>query len=162
MRNLIAIGFGLVIAVFSSQPAYADPGQNLKGLDDVLVTITQSTAAPVISANEALQLETDTKLKLKSAGITLTASQDATKAVFDIDMRSVKEITNEWVLVQILVSEDVNTSSRKKSQKTTAFTYVDQRLFKMSMGAADKTVYNTALNDLVTKFVAQYLDQNSK
>jgi|SRR5580698_3004703 hypothetical protein len=162
MRKLILAVFGIMVATGFSQVANADAGQNLKSLDNVYVTVNQSQTAPVISANTVLQLETDTKLKLKSAGISLADSLGARKAVFDIGIENIKGITNEWVLIQVFVIEDVNTIGRKTSQNIGATTYLDQAFFEVPMNKADKKIYDVALNDLVTKFVAKYLDQNSK
>ena len=156
--NKLVLGLTFLCTALVSSIAQAD-GWNLKGLDTVAVEYTQSPL--VVSQATMMQLDTDTKLKLKSAGLTLASPQDA-KAIVEISIHNVKGIVNEWVVVQLTVQEKVQTVSRKSSQKADAITYIDGTLFEVSKGAVDKKVYDTVLNGLVTKLVGAYLDQNSK
>jgi hypothetical protein len=158
MKNKLVLGFSFFFAILGSSSALAD-GWNLKGLDTVAVEETQTPL--VISQATMLQLDTDAKIKLKSAGLTLASPQDA-KAFIMISLACIKGITNEWVLVQLTVQEKAQTSSRKTSQKVDAITYIDAAFFETPKGAADKKIYDATLNNLVTKLVNEYLNQNSK
>lgn len=158
MKNKLVLGVSLFLAIFGSSAALAD-GWNVKGLDTVAVEETQTPQ--VISQATMLQLDTDIKIKLKSAGLTLASPQDA-KAVILISLASIKGITNEWVLVELTVQEKAQTTNRKASQKVDAITYIGNELFETGKGSADKKAYDVALNTLVTKFINEYLNQNSK
>ena len=158
MKNTFVLGFVLFSATLVSS-AQADDW-NLKGLDTVAVEHVE-TGSLVVSQATMLQLDTDAKLKIKSAGLTLASPDDA-KAIFEFSFQDIKGITNEWVVVRLTVREQVQTSSRKSVQKANAITYMDEAFFETSKGAADKKIYDTALNGLVTKFINEYLDQNAK
>jgi hypothetical protein len=158
--KLFGVIFGLVLGIFSTN-SHADDAPSLKGLDNVFVTVTQPAGA-VISDSTLLDISTNAKLKIKEAGVTLTESKDATKAGLDIRIQSIKEITNEWVLVQLFLVEPATTSGRKSNIKTAAITYYDHAFFKSSKISADKEVKEAVMKNLILKFVSQYLTQNSK
>lgn len=160
MKNSYLLGFTLLAGCLISSVAQA-AGWDVKGLDVVTVDFVQSQGSPVISPSAADQLVTDTKLKLKSAGLTLASPQDA-KAAVVISVKAIKGIMNEWVEVQLTVLESVRTDDRKVAQKADAVTYLDQAFFETPISAANQKIYGATLNGLVTKFVGQYLDQNSK
>jgi len=161
MRAIYLFGLGLFIATGMPNIARATGLGNLKGLNDVAIAFVQPRGRPVISHNAMLQLDKDIKLKLQSAGITVTSQQDA-KAIFDINIQNIVGGTNESILVQILVLEVVNTTARESSKEFEAITYMDQDLCDNSLSNADSKIRDVTLNKLVTKFASQYREQNSK
>jgi hypothetical protein len=160
MESNFVLGFTLVSAVLFS-PVTQTGDWDLKGLDSVAVEFTRINS-PNISEATTRQLDADIKAKFKIAGLTLAPSLQDAKATFSVRIQDIKGQTSEWIEIELLVEEQVQTSSRKASRKVRAVTYLDRAYLEAPKGTAEKEIYDTVLNELVTKFVKDYSDQNSK
>lgn len=127
---------------------------NLKNLDSL--SIRFDDGGDLLSSTIKQKMITETKLKLKSAGIKTV--QDNSRNYFTIRVRAIiSNFAAHRILLQILISENVQTF-RKDSIKTNAYTYYDESFFK-SKNIGD-AVYSEYMDKLLIRFIERFLTVN--
>lgn len=151
-----ALHFLLFLLLLINIPLFAQPTEfNLKNLDSLSIRFDDSQN--LISSTLKQKIITETKLKLKSAGIEI-AKYDSSNNHLVISVQAImSKFAEHRILLQIRVFENVQTF-RKDNTKTKAITYYDESFFKSkNIGQA---VYNELMDKLLIGFFERYLTSN--
>ncbi len=145
----------LLFVLFINSSFYAQTDFfNLKDIDSLSIKVQD--VQNFLSPNIKQKIITETKLKLKSAGITIT--QDNSQNQFIISVEAIQSnFAEHRILLHIGISEKVQTF-RKNKEITNAFTYYDESFFKGK--DIEASIYSEYMDKLIIRFIERYLSVN--
>jgi hypothetical protein len=135
------------------------PNYNLTGLTSVKVELLDQNG--ILDFTTAQKIITETKLKLISAGLTITETDPIAAFQIKVDVNRSVGFADPRILLRLELLEKVQTF-RKGKIRTDSKTYSYSQLFSCPVLEVNKTVYDVYMNSFLIGFIETWFYFNKK